>query len=539
MKTMKQINKMLITAFIAGIICTGIISCTKYNDWNVDESTNRLFRPTELTAAVDGVTTTLKWKAKPNTSSYTIELSQDSLQFSQIVKTYTTTGSKEGDFYTYTIPDLLDPNTQFSARIKGVDASGATAVSQWAAVAFKTKTEQIMYVVATADMTPSSVTLKWKSPNEVTHLMLGTTRYDISAAEKAAGEKTIVGLSPKTNYTAVLYNDARIRGQQTFRTPALIPTGPNVHVLGPNDNLGDSLVAATPGSIFVLLEGTIYNSDNTVVLPEGASFTIWGEEGAQKPLVSLSQLTLPANAGTIRFENVDLTGYPGGDQTKSKRNYIFNQSTASNTEEIIFENCTIRNFVNSPLRLQSSNPITINRVAVNKCDVYDIGDNGSNGTYAFIHTNVATGKINNISITNSTFSKIGYGLILHNAAPSQSVLIENNTFYNVIGNGRYLIDYNTQPVASSFVFGNTIFGKTLSPAGTARGIRAATAPIVNNSYKTTDAVIPATGTGSIPGIIEYNHTSTNLFTDPDNGNFLIKDNGFAGSSSAGDPRWRL
>lgn len=187
------------------------------------------------------------------------------------------------------------------------------------------------------------------------------------------------------------------------------------------------------------------------------------------------------------------------------------------------------------MRIQSANAITINKFVINNCIIDDIGDNGTNGTYALVNSNVATGKINNITITNSTFSNLGYGLILHTNAPSLSVTVENNTFYNVIGDGRYFIDYNAQTIANGFSFKNNIVGKSLSPLGTARGIRSATAPSVANNYKTSDAVISA---NPFPGIIDYSGTSSGLFTAPGTKNFKIKDDAFAGKSSAGDPRWR-
>src|SRR5690606_25259159 len=146
------------------------------------------------------------------------------------------------------------------------------------------------------------------------------------------------------------------RGKQTFTTKADIPTGPNVIEVGTEDDLAALLAGPiTNGTIFVLLQGSVYKTDNSITLPEGASFTIWGEDGPEKPVLAFNGITLPASAGTIKFENIDLTGYQNNDPGASKRNYIFNQSAASNTNEIIFENCIVRNFVNTPLRLQGSN----------------------------------------------------------------------------------------------------------------------------------------------------------------------------------------
>ncbi|RYZ50110.1 MAG: DUF5123 domain-containing protein, partial [Sphingobacteriales bacterium] len=171
----------------------------------------------------------------------------------------------------------------------------------------------------------------------------------------------------------------------------------------------------------------------------------------------------------------------------------------------------------------------------NKCVAYDCGVTATTGSYAFVHNSVATSKINNIAITNSTLYRIGYSIILHNLAPSQSVLIENCTIDNSMGDTRYLVDYNAQLVGS-FQINNTIIGKTLSAAGTARGIRVGSAYTVVNSYQTADAVFSA---NPITGITNYAGNSTALFTDPSTGNYLIKDASFAGKSNSGDPRWRL
>jgi len=534
MKT-HRLHKIFTTAVLLIAIGLVVTSCRKMNEWEVDESYSRLFRPSEVLASVDGVTAKLTFKGKPGTNKYIVELSKDSLKFTQIIKTYTADAIKEASGYSFAIPDLLDPNTQYSARIKGIDVTGGKEESEWAAVVFKTKTEQIMYPVELADLTTTTVKLKWKAPNQVSHIMIGATKYNISAQEMALGEKLITGLIPATAYTAVLYFNTSIRGANGFTTISTLPTGPNVINVGPADDLAAMIQTAANGTIFVVLQGSVYNSETAVVIPTGVSLTIFGQDGLNKPIIAFNGITLSASTGTLKFENIDFTGYASGDPTKAKRNYIFNQGAANTTAEINFENCTIRNFVNTPMRLQSANVITIDKFTINKCLVYDIGDNNTNGTYAFINTNGATnGRINNISIKNSTFYKIGLGLIIHNTTPSLSLNIENCTFNNTTGNGRIFIDYNTQTIGA-FTFNNNIFGKTLSPALSAKGIRyAGTNLVVNNSYTTSDAIL----TGNTFAATAYSGSSTQLFANPDNGNFQIIDNAFAGKATAGDPRWR-
>ncbi len=510
----------------------GLISFSGCKDDILPEITtldvNRAFSPTELGVSVVNRTgVMLTWKAVNNAKSYTVEIFETADFSGSPVKRVENISF---DQVPYTISGL-EGATAYSVRVKAVGEG--IDDSKWVTATFKTDEEQIFQNLTAADLTANSVTLRWIIPNDVTHIMIGSTRYNITDQEKLAGEKTIEGLTPKTAYTAVLYLDTRLRGSLTFTTTPLLPTGPGVVLVEADANLATLIQAAVDGNIFVLREGTKYTADDPVYIPANVSITIWGEVGATMPVVAFNGFNLPANAGTIKFENVDLTGYQNGDATQTKRNYVFNQSAASNTDAIVFENCRIRNFTNAVVRLQSA---TIESVTVNNCTVYDIGDNGTaGGSYAFIHTTASSGKINNISIANSTFYKIAYGLIVHSAASSQSVLVENCTFNNIIGDARYFIDYNTGNSVSSFVLSNNIIGKTFSPAGSGRGIRAGTSPSVTNTYKTSDAVFSA---NLIPNIKSYLNASTSLFTDPDNGNFLIKDGAFAGKGDSGDPRWR-
>jgi hypothetical protein len=517
-------------------LALGLSSCEKFNDWEIDESTDRLFRPTGLTVVVNGVGAELIWKNKPNTQSYTVELAKDSLQFAQIVASYTTEGVRDGADTRFVIPDLLDPLTLYSVRIRGENTTEGTAPSNFTAATFRTATEQLLFGLTPADIGIREVTLRWQVPNQVTHFMIGATRYDITPSEAAAGVKTITGLEPRTAYTVTLYRNANIRGTLSFTTNADLPTGPNVVYVQPTDDLATMIATSTnPNAYYVLLQGSVFNASSTIQLPENANITIWGEQGPAIPVLAFNGINLPAVAGTIRFENVDITGFTNNDPAQAKRNYIFNQSTSSNTQAIIFENCIVRNYINTPFRLQSSNPITVGTLEFNNCIIDDVGVNaGGNGTYALVHTNVATGRVNNIKITNSTVSNMGYGIILHNAAPSQSVTIENCTFFNTVGNARYFIDYNAQSMGTVSIK-NNIIGKTLAPASTGRGIRPNTDLSGSNNFRTSDCVFSA---NQVTGLTEFAKTSAELFENPNQGIFRFLDPTYPGRTTTGDPRWR-
>lgn len=502
---------------------------------------DRMFTPATIKATGGETQATITW-AKSLFSdgqgvTYTLEISNNP-NFTG-TPAYTTVTDT-------TLAIVTDANlalkTDYYARVKANATSSSAASNGWVVTAdpFRITGEQLFLPVDDAKLTALTAVLNWKVTAGLTKIVLtpaggAAVDYTLSADELTAGEKTFTGLQPSKQYTAELFLGPLSKGVTTFTTKSGPPAGTTTINVTPTDDLAAMIAAATPGTVFLLQQGTVYTTDALIALPANAEIAIWGDHGPNKPVLAFNGFSLPATVGTIRFENVDLTGYQNNDPAGVKRNYIFNQSAASVTEAIIFENCTIRNFVNTPMRLQGSNAITINNYKVNKCIAYDCGVNSTSGTYAFVHSSVATGKINNIAITNSTLYRIGYSIILHNLAPSQSVLIENCTIDNSMGDTRYVVDYNAQTVGS-FQINNTIIGKTLSAAGTARGIRAGSSYTVSGSYQTADAVFAA---NPITGITSYTGTSTTLFTDPSTGNYLIKDATFAGKSTSGDPRWRL
>ncbi len=65
-----------------------------------------------------------------------------------------------------------------------------------------------------------------------------------------------------------------------------------------------------------------------------------------------------------------------------------------------------------------------------------------------------------------------------------------------------------------------------------RGIRSKTAPSIDNTFATNDW----TQSNNAAAYSSYNGTVSDLFMDPENGDFRIKDGTF--NSNLGDPRWK-
>lgn len=521
----------IIKALAPALLFTlGVVSCKKDSD-TANYALTRNFMPGDVSVTAGDTIATLSWRASLYTTgkdvSYTLDLSKDSLF--QGTPDYSVTTKSTS----ITVNDRqLAVKQKYFARLKA-NAVDNSEESKWVYSSGMTplKGEQVFLPILDGELTESAVTLRWRLVHPISKITLTTaagTKTDVSitTTESAAGKKTITGLTPKTKYTAAIFSGTAQKGDYTFTTYADIPTGAGIVAVQATDDLAALIAAATTNTTFVLLQGTKYVSNATVQVPNNVSITVWGQSGPVKPIIAFSLLGLPTTGGAIRFENVDITGFPDG-VSGTPRNYFINQTGTTSLQELTFENCIFRNMTNTPLRLQGTN--TVEKLTVNNCIAYDV----CNATYAFIHTTAATAKFNNIIVTNNTIYKIAYGLITHNAVAPASVKVENNTFNNVTGDTRYMFDFKAL-VVPEFTFVNNIIGKTYG--STARGYQSGTAPSVGtNTYKTSDAIYAS---NPFSGVIDYPKTSTDLFTDPNAGNMLVKDLTFPGRSTSGDPRWR-
>ncbi len=337
-------------------------------------------------------------------------------------------------------------------------------------------------------------------------------------------------------YVADIYNtDANKRGSLTFRTNEMQAIGQVIEVQ-PGDSIHLKLAEATSNSVTLIFkQGTYYQNNTAITLRDGLSVLFYGMPGSNPPALSFNAINLSATHGTIRFENVNLTGqYKSTDGTlaSGQRDYLFNQGTITTVNNLEFKNCSFHHFNRNLVRLKDAgDQKTINNLRIDGCIVYEQGS----GSYPFIGNTIANGLINNISISNSTFYRILNNFIQHSASNLTSIVISNCTFNNVVGAGKYLIDCTTGfGPTGEFTVSNCIFGKSFD--ATAKGIRSNKVASVTNSYKTTDWV---TGGNAVPSLTDFSGASTDLFTDPANGNFMIKVSSFAGAKNAGDPRWRI
>ena len=515
----------------------------------IDEAFNRLFHPTTFTVTnIQSTSVVVQWNQMPGVDHYVLEVSQDSLLFNPIVATYTISGqaTAANSFTSGTTVTFTDTLTnlhagiRYSVRLKEISSTNGVGDSHYVVATFVTPVEQLLQQVAPGDKTNTSAIIRWPAGTVATQLVYypqsnpqAVKTISLTSAQLAAGTVTLTGLTGNTVYAVQLMNGPYMRGNITFSTYPDVPTAQRVIFLQPTDSIHNVLDTCTAQSItLVLPAGSSYAEPATLTIPNNTSVTFYGMPGTTFPQLALVKVQLPSVAGTIEFQNLNLVGYNSDGGT----NYVINQSTTTNTDAVIFENCWIHHF-RSPSRIQSSNSILVSQLKYDQCITYD---NGWGGYQLVTTSNASAGKFDHITITNTTVIGVpgtDVGLILCNMVAPSSIDIENCTFYDMVKATKYFIDLNTN--VTNGIISNCIFGMSNSQLTTsgAKGIRTGTggSMLVTNSYATIDWITTA---NNITDLIQYNGTSANLFKDPSNNNFTIIDMSFAGAHSAGDPRWR-
>lgn len=559
-KKMKSIKNILGTASMMALALSAT-SCTDGNDWDVDGSLSRLFglngdKITVETAETSATVTFSAFTSKtvPAPEYYVFEVSKDSLyegvENANIIKF----GEDKSLTSSPVVLSGLDGDSKYYMRVKAM--SSTSNESKWVyykdGSSFKTKAEQIFNNVEATDLFEDHVNLSWTPGAEVTHITYANANdveniqtINLTDEQKAAGKYTLSGLQPTSTYTITIYKNDVKRGQLQVTTPAAMPAAnfkyslaSDVTVISQDliDEIAEKAKAAAgnetnysatigiPAGAKVALYGT-NDSDGgktNVTIPDGMSVTFFGLAGGETPTITLDKNFDIAGSHTyIKFQNVKLEENGAG--------YFINQNKACTVSEFTLEDCEVSNVKTSFFRIQGKDAKSIGKLTLKN----SIFTNLCAG-YGFIHIDAGSGAghLDNVEIDGCTFNSIcvtGKVFIFSKKTNMQDITIKNSTFYNCNGNGQYFVDFNTDSFGpNTFLIENCIFGKSADEA-TNKNIRSKTPATVANSFRTTDFF------KVIKGVNDTEFSSTQLFTDPANGNFTIK----AGTlkEKAGDPRW--
>jgi hypothetical protein len=503
-----------------------------------DEEITRLFRPVlKGSLQSEGNYINAAWERIKGANDYTIELSRDT--FKTIDQTFTIDSSKT------TFTNLKwDQKYQLQVRANAPDSVLNSRMSYLGEI--KTpKFPTILNTPGINDINTTQVKVSWIDGGApVTNVKIlksadSSLVQDVALlpADLTAHFKLISLLTPGTSYIIFLYSGTSVRGWADFSTSAPL-SGKVVDltsISGRPSVLLDTLPLIDAGSTVLLKKGETYNISSSLALTKSVTITS-GDDlvVTQPPILYFTANFTFAAASTveyIRFEKLDMRS----DNFASR--YVFNVNSPCNVGEIAFNGCKLEVF-RGITRFQNQ-AIAVGKYLVNDCRIDSIKD------YGILSVDGASALVQDISITNSTIYKCERIIVASKPTGTMNaVKVENTTFNECpaggtgTATGSAIIDCSNQKFTSGIFFKNNIIGPGwLKDNVIVRGIRPGLGSIdAANNYKTSDAIIAVDA--PIPDINSYDKLSTDLFTDPANGNFKIKDNAFAGKSTAGDPRWR-
>ena len=509
-----------------------MVSCEDKIDPLVEElEVSRVFSPLDLTARIRNKTTVeLSWTVKSDADYYIVEFSEDSLVFGTISKTVTVQPDE--------IPflQLLDGETRYSARIKGVQENGIED-SKWSQISFMTDPENIFLPVEDGDIDALQATVRWSPGAEVTHLLInpGDINHPFTDDEIAAGIATINGLSGETEYTATLYKDTKKRGTITFET--LIDVGDATRIY-PTDNLMDAITAAADGEVLVLYPGDYTEYSGTVVLNK--SISIKGLYPYNKPQVHL-QFVLEDGVQHVEIRDLEMNGNYMDTSVDPATAVLLDHAFQYNTSgiaygDLMIESCLIHDYNKSLISGSSSIASTITSISMDDCVATNILTNSADGI------DIRSGYLATLSITNSTFNNCAPGrdfVRLDDASGTYpgmntDVSIDHCTFYGVSNTSDRIlyVRFATNTLAVT----NCLFAETTGYY--TNQSKSAQPDCSNNNYFNATGFYTDAYVSGAKIDISGNYTTLDPgFTDATNGDFTITNQTLL-DNAVGDPRWR-
>jgi hypothetical protein len=526
----------LIYKIATGALLLAFVAACKKTDL---QEAPRIFRPViKGSLESEGNYIDAAWERMEGTVSFTAQISADS--FKTILRSVTL------DSAHYLFDNLLWDKS-YRIQVRG-NAADTNKSSGWAYLGEKKtiKFPTILNTPGPSDVITNQVRISWQTEGAAVTGIKILKASDSSVVRDVAltpadvndNYKIVGGLTPATPYIIYLYSDNVVRGWADFTTSDQL-IGTIVDLTGITDRprvLLDTLPFIEAGATVLLKKGMTYTINSSLALNKAVTITSGDDLETTVPpiLYFTANFTFAAssNVDYVRFEKLTMRSDNYGSR------YIFNVNSPFNAGEISFNGCTIGAF-RGVTRLQAQ-VINVGKFLVNDCKIDSIKD------YAVINADGVDALVKEISITNSTIFKSEK--IIVSTKPTgtlTSITVTNCTFNEVpwggsgeAGIGNSLIDCQNQKFTGLITFKNNIVGPGWKRDNViVRGIRPGTGTIdAAQNYITSDATISVDS--PIPDIISYGKSSNDLFTDPANGNFKIKDNTFAGRNISGDPRWR-
>ncbi len=197
------------------VVLAGLLTACGKEDSPLEDVPDTLFRPINFVPEINGNNVLLKW-TPIHGAKYLVYVLRTNT-------TDSTTVEVEGN-NTLAIGDLYS-NTAYRAGIRAISVSGKYNDSAYQVIDFTTSTENIFFQPGTEDIGINTITLRWDSKKEVTHVEVSksdASKQEIPLDSKARAEGSILvdKLDPATQYTFRIYKGDMLRGNVSVKTNA-------------------------------------------------------------------------------------------------------------------------------------------------------------------------------------------------------------------------------------------------------------------------------------------------------------------------------
>ena len=517
-------RKIYFKSIVLGLATVALASCSDVADEITSIVYNRNFSPTSVEAKVRNRTNIeLSWNLGDGVTNYNVEVyANDSLTFAgSPVQSFSVAPDE--------VPVLikgLEGETHYSFRVQATDGN-ASRDSKWSTAYAKTEAEQIFKNVAEEDIKGTSVTLRWTAGEKAATIVLtpGDIVYNVTDDDIAAGAATVTGLTPETEYTALLKSaTGKTRGTITFKTG--IDLADTDILVKAGDDIAAAIKDAPEGYRLIVEPGEYGIATEEAAF--GGSITI----SKQLTIKGLRQNEHPVIKGRFKVEapfavdqvTLDGTGTDGGQ--------CFDFTAEGEIESLTVTNSEVKNYTKGFFYINKAvlvNTITIdgNIISNIECDGGDLFD-------------CRKGGYNKFDLKNNT---------IYNSAKGRDFVRMDDASKSITATPVITIDHNTivgacNDAAKRILYvrfaGNTInFTNNIvaSSAGNfSNQAKTAEPTFSNNIYFEADGFVTA---GANANALFVDAAGTILdpqFKDAANGDFTIGNDNVK-DKKAGDPRW--
>lgn len=370
-----------------------------------------------------------------------------------------------------------------------------------------------MIEVTVDELTHNSASFSWAEAADAYTLVPGESPTADGAEAFPAGSATTFtasNLKDSTTYTFSVIKNGAIIGYVTFETRYEAPA--NAIDIESFEAFKNAITNGN-GDIALNLISDITLNEEVIVPATTTSLTIFctSTTPIRYTKADKGDLVVAADASLTKIEFYNIYCI---DETTS--GYLLNVKNSFQVNDITANRLSLSNFRGIIRTQTTANATKFGTITFNNCVITNIG------SYGILNTKVSGVELAKISMANTTVNQTSSGSMF-TLLQTPEITIDRCTFYN-LAKGKTVIDTN-KVKAGSITITNTLVGMTEAT----KGYEGPTLKF-SDSFTTNDCSFGSKNTWGTALDI----SSADLFTDPANGNFTVKE---AKYKVYGDPRW--